>query len=141
MCDYLTNQEMREKLYELNETYWNEDLISLSSLGKSVLGEELYYLKIPDRRKVTDKTSILLLFPNSNTNLSKVPVFFLSFLWQCCFRVNDESKTIIIQGRHHGGSTWYVLGNFRLSFHLSIYVKKFYFCVAFSFLYKKVVQI
>lgn len=42
--------------------------------------EELYYLKIPDRRKVTDKTSILLLFPNTNTNLSKVPVFFLSFL-------------------------------------------------------------
>ena len=46
MCDYLSNQEMKEKLYELNETYWGENLVSLSSLGKSVLGEELFYLKI-----------------------------------------------------------------------------------------------
>ena len=46
MCNYLTNQEMKEKLHELNETYSNQDLVTLSTIGKSVLGEELYYLKI-----------------------------------------------------------------------------------------------
>ena len=46
MCDYITNEELNAKIEELENTYSSNDLVKIGSIGKSVLGEDLTYLKI-----------------------------------------------------------------------------------------------
>ena len=46
MCDYISNEELNAKIKELENTYSTHDLVKIGSIGKSVLGEDLTYLKI-----------------------------------------------------------------------------------------------
>ena len=46
MCDYISNEELNAKIEELENTYSSNNLVKIGSIGKSVLGEDLTYLKI-----------------------------------------------------------------------------------------------
>ena len=46
MCDYMSNEDLKAKILNLNDTYWSKNLVEIGSIGKSVLNEDLTYLKI-----------------------------------------------------------------------------------------------
>ena len=46
MCNYITNDELNRQIQNLHDTYSSQNLIEIGTIGKSVRGEDLTYLKI-----------------------------------------------------------------------------------------------
>ena len=46
MCNYITNDEMKRQIENLYDKYSNQNLIQTGTIGESVRGEDLTYLKI-----------------------------------------------------------------------------------------------
>mgnify|MGYP002052533446 CR=1 FL=1 len=46
MCNYITNDELKRQIKNLHDKYSSQNLIKIGTIGKSVQGEDLTYLKI-----------------------------------------------------------------------------------------------
>ena len=46
MCNYITNEELKRQIQNLYDKYSSQNLIKIGTIGKSVRGEDLTYLKI-----------------------------------------------------------------------------------------------
>merc|ERR1712008_221098 len=46
MCNYITNEELKSQIQNLYDKYSSQNLIEIGTIGKSVRGEDLTYLKI-----------------------------------------------------------------------------------------------
>ena len=46
MCNYITNDELKKQIQNLYDKYSSQNLIEVGTIGKSVRGEDLTYLKI-----------------------------------------------------------------------------------------------
>ena len=46
MCNYITNDELNRQIQNLHDKYSSQNLIEIGTIGKSVRGEDLTYLKI-----------------------------------------------------------------------------------------------
>ena len=46
MCNYITNDELKRQIQNLHDKYSSQNLIKIGTIGKSVQGEDLTYLKI-----------------------------------------------------------------------------------------------
>ena len=55
MCNYITNDELKSQVQNLYDKYSSQNLIKIGTIGKSVRGEDLTYLKITSNVNSTRK--------------------------------------------------------------------------------------